>query len=235
VFNRTVTLRDTWARIEQGDVASSGRPERPRPAAGDGKARPRRASAPRASDAEEPSAELLAARVRYRDELSLSEEDAKLLTRDADTAALFDAAIVAGAPARSVANWMINELPRELRERALSELPFGGAGLGALVAMVEDGTITGSVARDVLAEMAESGGDPAAIVERKGLRQISDPDALRPAVTAVIAEFPDRVSAYHGGRTGLLGFFVGQVMSRSGGRANPELVKQLVADALGQP
>jgi glutaminyl-tRNA synthetase len=130
---------------------------------------------------------------------------------------------------------MINELPRELRERELAELPFGGAELGGLVAMVEDGTITGNAARSVLAEMAESGGDPAAIVERKGLRQISDPEALRPIVSAVIAEFPDRVSAYHGGRTGLLGFFVGQAMSRSGGRANPELVKQLVTEALDRP
>jgi glutaminyl-tRNA synthetase len=72
-------------------------------------------------------------------------------------------------------------------------------------------------------------------VERKGLRQISDPDALRPIVGAVIAEFPERVSAYHGGRTGLLGFFVGQAISRSGGRANPELVKQLVTEALDRP
>jgi Asp-tRNA(Asn)/Glu-tRNA(Gln) amidotransferase B subunit len=100
------------------------------------------------------------------------------------------------------------------------------------VSLAEDGTLSSSGARDVLAVLAREGGDPAAIVERLGLRQVSGEAELEPVVTEVLAANPGKVEDYRSGRTGLMGFFVGQVMRRTGGRANPEVTKQLLERAL---
>ena len=94
--------------------------------------------------------------------------------------------------------------------------------------LIDDGTISRTTAKDVFAEMSERGDHPAQIVERRGLRQLSDPKTIEPLVNKLVAENPDKAAQYRAGRTGLLGFFVGQVMKESGGRANPELVKEMV-------
>ncbi|HUE95868.1 MAG TPA: GatB/YqeY domain-containing protein, partial [Longimicrobiaceae bacterium] len=144
-------------------------------------------------------------------------------------------ALADGANPRSVSNWLVHELPREIGERTIANLPFSGRDLGSLVALVDEGTLSSSAGREVLAEMVETGGAPDAIVERRGLRQVSDPDTLRPVVAAVLTENPKKVEEYRGGRIGLLGFFMGQVMRRTGGRANPEVVKELLeADLQGE-
>jgi Asp-tRNA(Asn)/Glu-tRNA(Gln) amidotransferase B subunit len=176
--------------------------------------------------------ELEARARRYAETYGLDAGDAELITRDAATADLFEAALGGGASPRAVANWIIHELPRERRDREIGELPFGGRELGALVALVEEGVISSSAGREVLAELADKGGDPAAIVERRGLRQVSDEAALRPVVDDVLAANPAKIAEYRAGRTGLLGFFVGQVMGRTGGRANPERVRALLEAAL---
>jgi glutaminyl-tRNA synthetase len=229
VFNRTVGLRDTWARVA-GEAEDLGRPTRETATAratarvgGDGASRPE-------APARSPSLEQK--RRKYIEELGLGEEEADILTRDEEMATLFEAAIAAHPNARGIANWIVNELPRERGDRALSELPFGGQEVAALVTLVDDGTLSGTSAREVLAEMAASGGDPRAIVERRGLRQINDEPALARVIDELLASNPEKVQQYRDGRTGLLGFFIGQAMGRTGGRANPELLKRLLADRL---
>jgi glutaminyl-tRNA synthetase len=223
VFNRTVTLRDTWAR-----PAGTAAPEPPKERS------PRKRTdgdAPRARAAAAPEArtpELEARRRRYAEQMGLAAEEADLLTREMETSNLFEAALSEHAEDRTVAKWVIHELPRVQGGRSLANLPLTGRGFAELVAMVEDGTLSGSAGREVLAEMVETGDAPADIVERRGLRQVSDIDALAPAVDEVVAANPEKAAEYRGGRAGLMGFFVGQVMRRSGGRANPERVKELL-------
>jgi glutaminyl-tRNA synthetase len=179
------------------------------------------------------SARLEAARHRYRAELGLAEGEAEILSRDETTAALFDDAVTAGGDARAVANLIVNELPRVSSNRDLTKLRLSGAALAKLVELMETGTISSTGARAALGALAAEGGDPAAIVDRLGLRQVSDASVLVPIVDAVIAANPDKAAAYRGGRAGLMGFFVGQVMASSAGRANPERVKELLAERLG--
>jgi glutaminyl-tRNA synthetase len=234
VFNRTVTLRDAWAKSAEKSAAPASaakaekKPKAERSAAS-GDAKPR-VKAP-AADVER-SPELEARRARYAGEVGLGEEEADLLTRELATSELFDAALAVGAPANAVANWVLHELPREQGDRALDALPFGGRALGELAALVEDGTVSVSGARQVLAEMVKNGGEPRALVDSLGLRQVSDPGALAPMVDQVIAANTAKADEYRAGKTGLLGFFVGQVMRQSG-NANPALVSQLVQERLG--
>jgi Asp-tRNA(Asn)/Glu-tRNA(Gln) amidotransferase B subunit len=178
------------------------------------------------------SPELEARRSRYSTELGVGDTEAEILTRQPGLADLFEAALGGGAPARSVANWIVHELPREAGESAIEELPISGESLGKLVALVERDTISSSAGREVLAELVRSGGDPEVIVRRRGLTQVSDVEALIPAVRDVIAANAAKADEYRGGRTGLLGFFVGQVMKRTSGRANPEVVKGLIEEEL---
>jgi glutaminyl-tRNA synthetase len=229
VFNRTVALRDTWARLSGTAQQDASRPQRGRaPQTPDRTPRPKRAPTQPAArtQEEEKRYHLLVAR-------DLPAEQAGILARDEALGRLFDTAVTAGAPPRAAANWIVNELPRELGGGDTWQLAFDGGALARLVALVEDGTLSSSGGREVLGILVRDGGDPDAIVERNGLRQVSDDSALDPIVAAVLAAHADRVEAYRGGRTGLLGFFVGQVMSRSGGRANPERVTEILTERLG--
>jgi glutaminyl-tRNA synthetase len=248
VYNRIVTLRDTWAKVsaEGGQRPSDGRPDRSgtkaaaraaaQPAAGE-RAAGGAAGATRQTPAREPagaraerSPELEQKRASY-EALGVTQEQADVLTRDAAIAALFDGALLASNRAQAVAKWVVNEMPREARERA-GELPLSGRALGALVELVEAGDISSSAGREVLAELLERGGEPAEIVERRGLRQLSDEGALRGVVSQVLEANGAKVAEYRGGRQGLLGFFIGQVMARTGGRANPGVVRDLVLEQL---
>jgi glutaminyl-tRNA synthetase len=235
VFNRTVTLRDTWAKAQGGSGASGAAPARESKPA-----EPRRRTSPSGdaprSRAATPAAgrtpELEEKRLRYENELNLAPEEAEILSREMAHALLFEAALERGATPRTVANWVVHELPREVGARTLENLPFSGHDLGDLVRLVEDGTLSSSGAREVLAEMVGTGEPPAAVVERRGLRQVSDPDALKPLVEDVVAAHPAKVAEYRAGKVGLLGFFVGQVMARSRGSANPELARRLILQRL---
>src|SRR5690606_23119326 len=216
IYNRTVTLRDTWARTARTAPA-------PGPAAakapGKPTAPPRPKSAAPAPEAHR-SPELEDRRRRYVAELGIPAEEADILTRDLSTSDLFEAALPGGASAKGVANWVIHELPREAGDRTLANLPFSGRELGELVVLVENGTLSSSGGRQVLSEMVNHGGEPAELVERLGLRQVSDAAALVPAVEEVLAANPAKAEEYRGGKAGLMGFFIGQVMRKTGGKAN---------------
>src|SRR5262249_14088731 len=163
---------------------------------------------------------------RMQREHGLSAEDADLLAGDRATAALFEATAAAFGRPAAAARIVINDLPRALGERAVAELPFGGAELGALVALAEGGTIGAAAARDVLAEMVAHGGDPRELIERFGLRPLDDRAAIEALVAHAVAQHADKAAAYRSGRTGLLGFFVGAVVKASNRRADPQLVKE---------
>ncbi len=226
VFNRTVTLRDTWSRrAEPGAGNGAGDEARAPDLSPEEHRRLREAAAP------ERSAELESRRRRFEEELGVDAGDAEILTREAERADFFEAALAAGADAGRVASWAVNELP--LADGPLSALPFGGREFGALVTLLDDGTLSSATAREVLAEMLDTGADPGAIVERRGLRQISDADALGRVVDEVIAAHPAKAEEYRGGRTALMGFFMGQIMRGTEGKANPELAKDLLRSRLG--
>jgi aspartyl-tRNA(Asn)/glutamyl-tRNA(Gln) amidotransferase subunit B len=169
---------------------------------------------------------------RYVAELGLSDYDARVLIEDAAVARFFEAALAAAKNVKAVANWVINELLRELRERDVATLPFGGKELGELVQLIDDGTISGKIAKEVFSDMLAGGGAPKQIVEKKGLVQVSDAGAIEPLVDEVLAANPDSVAAYRAGKTNVVGFLVGQIMKKSGGKANPKLVNELLRKKL---
>jgi glutaminyl-tRNA synthetase len=240
VFNRVVTLRDTWARIAAKAEKEAGEepeaedtPDEERDDAAERRKRTRRSGADLRDRARARNAGLAERYRRYREELGLSDDDADLLTGETSVAELFEAAVAAHDAAQEVANWVINEVAPYFDDGKADELPFGGPELGALIALVDDGAVSRPAAKDVLAIMADKGGDPAAIVEAHGLQQVTDADAIAAAVDEAVAAHPDKVTEYRQGRTGLAGFFIGQVMRATGGTADPELVNELVHEKLG--
>ena len=228
VLNRIVTLRDSW----HGQVADAPEPERREKSE---KARTRPAKRSRVEyRAEARVREPVLARrfAAWPAEHGISEAHADLLTGDLVTGDLFAAAVGAGAPAPAVARWIVNDLPHALGDRDLADAPITGARLGALVVAVESGAITGAAAKEVFAEMVDRGGDPDQIIAERGLGQTSDEGAIAAMVDEVVAAHPDKVALYRGGKTPLFGFFVGQVIKASRGKANPQVVQKLLAERL---
>ncbi len=241
VYNRTVPLPDTWgSRAADGTIA---RDQADGAIAGDradaGAIRPEEGEGGvdrgrQVRDELRARRPELAARFeRYVSELGLPEEDADLLSGDVAVAEFFEGGLAVHDSPQGVANWIVNELLRELKDRKIENLPFGGEEIGRLVALVEAGTISGRTAKDVFARLVREGGDPREIVRAGGVEQISDPAALRAIVEGAIDGHPEQAARYRAGQSGLLGFFVGQVMRETGGRANPEVVQRLVREKLG--
>jgi len=170
-----------------------------------------------------------AIRDRLTSEYGLSAYDAAVITEERETAAYYEAASV-GRDRKLVANWMTVELFGALNRsgETLTGCKVTPEALGGLVGLIEDGTISGKIAKEVFADMFESGRDAAAIVEEKGLKQVSDSGAIGAMIDEVIAANTDKVEEYRGGKDKLFGFFVGQVMKASGGQANPGMVNQLL-------
>ena len=164
----------------------------------------------------------------------LTPYDATVLTEERDTAAYYEQASD-GYDRKLVANWMSGELFGALNKAGtdLSQCQIAPAQLGALVGLISDGTISGKIAKDVFAEMFETGKEPADIIEEKGLKQVSDTGAIEKMIDEVLAANPDKVEEYKGGKDKLFGFFVGQTMKLSKGQANPGLVNQLLKSKLG--
>jgi len=230
VFNRIVALKDSWARKESpaADRARTG----PEAEASEGRAATR---APRATPDEgrrrerELTPEAAKRFERYRSELGVSEEHAELL---AGSPSFFEAALAEHADATAVAALIVVDLRGLLGDRLLSELPFGGAALGRLAALVDDGTVSRRAAKDVLARMVEEGGDPNQLIEAMGLEKVSDAGALGVAIESVLERRPDKVAEYRQGKRGLIGFFVGEVMKETGGAADPAQAKRLLNERL---
>ena len=167
---------------------------------------------------------------RFMDAYGLSAYDAGVLVAERETAEFFEIAAKACGDAKLASNWVTVELFARLKEAGLTlaDSKVGADALGRLLALIKDGSISGKIAKDVLDEMFETGKGAAEIVESKGLTQISDTGALEGVVDKLIADNPGQVDAYRGGKTGLIGWFVGQVMKETKGQANPAMVNQLL-------
>ncbi len=168
-----------------------------------------------------------ARRARYMRDFGLSATDAGVLVAEKETAAYFETA-AAGRDAKQAANWVMGDLFGALNKLGLpiERSPVGPAALGELIDLIGDGTISGKIAKDVFATMLEAGGTPRQIVEAKGLRQVSDTGAIEAEIDRILAANADKVAEYRAGKDKLLGFFVGQVMKATGGKANPGLVNE---------
>ena len=173
-------------------------------------------------------------RQRYESELELSPYDARVLTDDAAVAEYFEAAVVAGGNPKLVANWVTQDIGAHLNKtkQSIDELALTPENLAELVSLIEKSTISNKIGKDILPELLEKGGSPKALVDKKGLAQVSDPSAIEPLIDEVIAAHPDELEKYRGGKTKLLGFFVGQVMKKSRGKADPKLTNQLLKQKL---
>lgn len=175
-----------------------------------------------------------AKKARFVKELGLTPYDASVICENRETAEFFEKA-AAGHDAKKVANWLMGDFFAMLNEKKISleESPVSAENLGKLVELISKDVINGKTAKDVFALMVETGENPEKIVEEKGLRQVTDTGAIESVIDEVIAANPDNVAAYRAGKEALMGWFVGQVMKASKGRANPGMVNKLLAKKLG--
>jgi glutaminyl-tRNA synthetase len=228
VFNRIVSLRDrekvkvetepTAAEPKKDNVKAATRPKTRSPAEYRAEARAR-------------DPDLAEAYERLQTNFGLPADQADLLSGDRATARLILEAACSSGPA-AVARWIINELPRALDGKSLADVALSPLDLGELVDLVEHRQISAPAGKEVLAEMVRSGAKPIAIVNARGLAAIADETELARLVDDVMVRNPDKVAQYRGGKTGLHGFFVGQVVKASGGKANPTVVSKLVTEKL---
>jgi len=174
-------------------------------------------------------------RDRFVKEYGLREYDAQVLTLTRAIGDYFEAAVKAGGDARLTANWVTVDLMGLLKAagKDISESPVPPEHLGELVALIAKGDLSGKLAKEILPKMFETGESAAAIMDREGLRQISDTAALEKIIDEVLAANPKQVAQYRSGKTAVLGFFVGQVMKASRGQANPAAVNELLKRKLG--
>ena len=172
---------------------------------------------------------------RFMTEYGLPERDAAPLADDQDLASFFEETAAAAENARAAANWLMGPLAHRMKTPGvgLARVKVTPVALGALIRLVDAGTISNSVARDVFERMADTGRSPEAIVEAEGLSQIGDAGELEVVVRRTLADHPAAVSKYRAGKTGTLGFLVGQVMRATRGQANPRVVNELLKAALG--
>jgi aspartyl-tRNA(Asn)/glutamyl-tRNA(Gln) amidotransferase subunit B len=179
-----------------------------------------------------------ARRERFEREHGLSPYDADVLTQRKDVADYFEAGIAAGAPAKEMANWIMTELLRLVREEKLDralvieDWPLSPRQLAVLIELVQAGRINRNTAKGLIPKLRGTGRDPAELVAAEGLGQVSDRGALEQAVREVIERNPVQVAQFRGGKQQVLGFLTGQVMKATAGKANPQLVQELLRQAL---
>ena len=171
---------------------------------------------------------------RFISELGLSAYDAGVLVAERETANFFEA-VAKGRDAKLAANWVMGDFFGALNKsgKDLADSPVSAEGLGGLIDLISDGTISGRIAKEVFEAMWESGKSAGDIVEEKGLKQISDTGAIEAIIDEIIANNPNQVEQVRGGNEKLIGWFVGQTMKASGGKANPGVVNQLLKAKLG--
>ena len=176
-------------------------------------------------------------RARFEMEYGLSAYDAEILTSDRGLSDYFEAAVASfGGEAKTVSNWMMNDLSRLMNDlgKTASELALTPAFLAQIIRMVEDGKITAATGKSLLRKVEESRREPAQIVEAEGLAVIADSDALREQIQSVLAASTAEVESFRAGKESLLGWFVGQVMRATGGKADPKRTREILLELLSQ-
>jgi glutaminyl-tRNA synthetase len=210
VFNRIITLRDSWA--EKAEAAET---------------RKLKSDKPQVQRELELSNEERIILEQFKSK-GVSENEATVLAREPKLAAYLESAAQHG-PLAALSSWVVNDLGGLLRE---GEIKVAPAGLAGLVQLIADGSITRRIAQDVLTESLETGENPSELVAQKGLKVVSDTGELEAILKGLMTQYADKVVAYRAGRTGMAGFFVGQVMQATKGAGNPQVVQELVARKL---
>jgi aspartyl-tRNA(Asn)/glutamyl-tRNA(Gln) amidotransferase subunit B len=175
-----------------------------------------------------------AKKARFIGDYGLSDYDASVLTADLDAAHYFEAVVAQAGDGKLAANWVINELFGRLKkqDQDITQSPVSPAQLGGIIRLIKSGDISGKIAKDLFEIVFTEGGDPAQIVDARGMKQVTDTGAIEAAVDQIIAENPDQVEKAKQNPK-LAGWFVGQVMKATGGKANPAAVNALVSAKLG--
>jgi len=220
VFNKIVGLKDSWAKKTS---------EKPK-AKGESKKQANKVQVVGEVDAM--SNEQQSLFDKYTTELKLNSEVANILARDEKLAPFYEEALQELNSPVALANIVANDVAKELKDKEINELKFTAVQIAELIGMVDEMIISSKIAKQVFEEMVKTGERPSQIVNTKGLLQISDPAKISPIIDDIIAKNPDNVEKFKAGNNKLLGFFVGQVLKSTGGKANPQVVNQLVADAL---
>jgi aspartyl-tRNA(Asn)/glutamyl-tRNA(Gln) amidotransferase subunit B len=169
---------------------------------------------------------------RFQAQYLLPDHDAALLTSDRDLADYYEAAVAAGGTPKKTSNWIMTELIRELKGEALDTCRVTPENLAVLLKLIDDGTISGKIAKTVFVDMMVSGSDPKKIISEKNLGQLSDSGEIGFLVEKIISEFPEQVAEYRAGKNKVLGFFVGKLMQQTRGKANPQMANDLFVQAL---
>ncbi|NJK30430.1 MAG: Asp-tRNA(Asn)/Glu-tRNA(Gln) amidotransferase subunit GatB [Acaryochloris sp. SU_5_25] len=175
-----------------------------------------------------------AKRHRYEEELGLSPYDTRVLTDDWAIAQYFESTLAAGAPAKPAANWIMGDITGYLNNEnvSITEIALTPAALAELIQLIEAETISGKIAKELLPELLTKGGSPQDLVKKQGLTQICDPAALAQFIDQVLADHPQELEQYRNGKTKLQGFFMGKVMQKTGGRADPKATNQMLVQKL---
>ena len=218
VFNKIVGLKDSWAKktkIAEPEVKNTQKVQTQKVQI--------------VGSMEPMNEDQKAAFEKYTNTLGLNSEVANILARDEHLSHFYEEAQILVNSPITLANIVVNEVARELKQMELSQVKFTPSQIAELVKMIDDETISSKIAKDVFEEMVKSGINPTQIVKDKGLVQISDPSEISPIIDEIIANNPDNVAKFKAGNTKLLGFFVGQVLKSTGGKANPQVVNELVA------
>lgn len=173
-------------------------------------------------------------RDRYESELGLSAYDARVITDDRAVAEYFEATVAVGANAKQAANWVMGDIASYLKAEklAIADSALTPPILAEMIALIEDNTISGKIAKELLPELIQKGGSVKELVAAKGLVQISDEGAIKAIIQGVLDENADQLAQYRAGKTKLKGFFVGQVMKATQGKADPKLTNQLLSQML---
>jgi len=174
-------------------------------------------------------------RERYINELGLSEYDADVIVDQMETARFFDRVVELGTNVKTAINWLMGDITAYLKDKKLgiTETKLTPENLDEMIELLEAGTISSKIAKDVIVDLLEKGGSAQKIVEENGLVVISDEGELKAIINRIIEANPGQVAAYRGGKDKLFGFFVGQVMKETKGLANPQLINTLIKEALG--
>ena len=172
-------------------------------------------------------------KARFVKDFGLSPYDAGVLIAERETAAFFEE-VASGRDAKAAANFMVNEFFGRLNkeDKTIEQSPVSAGQLGAIVDLISDGTISGKIAKDLFEIVWEEGGDPRDVVEKRGMKQVTDTGAIEKVVDDIIAKNPDKVEQVKAKPT-MLGWFVGQVIKASGGKANPQAVNEILKKKLG--
>lgn len=176
-------------------------------------------------------------RTRYEAEFGLSAYDARVLTDDRDVTLYFEAVVASGASVKGAANWVTQDIAAYLNSNldlTINDIALKPEMLGELITLIENGTISGKIAKDLLPELLVKGGSPQEIVESKGLIAISNPDELSAIIDKILVDNPDKLAQFRSGKTKLQGFFVGQIMKETGGKADPKLANKILNEKLNK-